>query len=112
MAFGGCIVGFTGCYFRDGQAIRDRGFLQGYTPFTVFLVVFSASGGLIIAVAVKYADNIYKVGFDQLVVQIPVRGICRHLAVCPRLEYESLKILSTKAMPWPSPSPNSSLPSI
>jgi UDP-sugar transporter A1/2/3 len=67
MAFGGCIVGFAGCYVRDGASIREVGFFQGYTPFTVFIVVFSASGGLIIAVVMKYADNIYKVGYDHIV---------------------------------------------
>jgi UDP-sugar transporter A1/2/3 len=60
MAFGGAVMSFAGCALQDGKAIQEKGFFQGYTPFTLFLIVVSASGGLIIAVVVKYADNLYK----------------------------------------------------
>ena len=57
MALPGCVIGFAGCFMQDGDAIQKRGFFQGYTPFTVFLVVFSACGGLIVALVVKYAGE-------------------------------------------------------
>lgn len=60
MAFGGAVMSFAGCAIQDSAVIESKGFFQGYTPFTIFLIMVSASGGLIIAVVVKYADNLYK----------------------------------------------------
>lgn len=47
-------------YVNDGAAINSKGFFFGYDGFVYFLVLLQACGGLIVAVVVKYADNILK----------------------------------------------------
>ncbi|KAF9581609.1 hypothetical protein BGW38_001315 [Lunasporangiospora selenospora] len=46
--------------FYDHQRILEGGLLQGYTTTTWMVVVNQALGGLLVAVVVKYADNILK----------------------------------------------------
>ncbi|XP_026685670.1 UDP-galactose/UDP-N-acetylglucosamine transporter srf-3 [Diaphorina citri] len=48
------------CFISDWDKIFQHGFFYNYTWFIVFLVLLNASGGLIVAVVVKYADNILK----------------------------------------------------
>ena len=56
----GVIIGLVGMMFKDGAKVRETGFFTGYT-LVVWLVVFNqAFGGLLVAVVVKYADNILK----------------------------------------------------
>lgn len=47
-------------FINDSSAISEKGFFFGYDAFTYFLVLLQACGGLIVAVVVKYADNILK----------------------------------------------------
>ena len=47
--------------WNDYDSVTQGGFFQGYTPVVVVLVLLQAFGGLVVAVAVKYADNILKV---------------------------------------------------
>lgn len=47
-------------FANDGSAISEKGFFYGYDWFIYFLVLLQACGGLIVAVVVKYADNILK----------------------------------------------------
>ena len=54
------VLGLSGCFWHDGAKIAHDGFFQGYNG-TVWGVVFlQAAGGLVIAVVIKYADNILK----------------------------------------------------
>ncbi|KAF9351209.1 hypothetical protein BGX26_010734 [Mortierella sp. AD094] len=46
--------------FYDRQLIYEGGILQGYTFMTWMVVVNQALGGLLVAIVVKYADNILK----------------------------------------------------
>ncbi|KAF8945924.1 hypothetical protein BGZ46_005914 [Entomortierella lignicola] len=46
--------------FYDRQLIYEGGFLQGYTLMTWMVVANQALGGLLVAIVVKYADNILK----------------------------------------------------
>lgn len=48
------------CLINDHSTIRDKGFFVGYDLFVWYLVVLQAGGGLLVAVVVKYADNILK----------------------------------------------------
>lgn len=48
------------CMFNDYSKISQNGFFFGYDLFVYFLILLQAGGGLIVAVVVKYADNILK----------------------------------------------------
>lgn len=57
----GCLaIALFGTFVWDGQAIRADGFFQGYNPVVVFTICVQAAGGLIVAMVIKYADNILK----------------------------------------------------
>ncbi|KAL7312383.1 hypothetical protein PS15m_008146 [Mucor circinelloides] len=45
---------------QDGTTIVERGFFVNYTPLTWTVIAIQALGGLIVALVVKYADNILK----------------------------------------------------
>jgi len=53
-------LGLISSYMKDGAAIAEKGFLHGYDQFVWFTVAQNALGGLLVAVVVKYADNILK----------------------------------------------------
>jgi UDP-galactose transporter len=53
-------IALFGTFAWDGQAIREHGFLYGYNPVVVLTVCVQAAGGLIVAMVIKYADNILK----------------------------------------------------
>merc|ERR1712168_469860 len=44
--------------WNDTGAVLSGGFFQGYTTVVVIVVLIQAFGGLVVAIAVKYADNI------------------------------------------------------
>ncbi|XP_017875801.1 UDP-galactose translocator [Ceratina calcarata] len=52
--------GLITCFINDGKILQKQGFFFGYDIFVCYLVVLQAGGGLIVAVVVKYADNILK----------------------------------------------------
>ena len=57
----GCLgIALFGAFVWDGQAIREEGFFQGYNPVVFATVCIQAAGGLIVAMVIKYADNILK----------------------------------------------------
>ncbi|XP_066566155.1 UDP-galactose translocator [Amia ocellicauda] len=56
----GTALGLLGLWWKDGQAVAERGFLFGYTPLVWGVIFNQAFGGLLVAVVVKYADNILK----------------------------------------------------
>ena len=47
-------------FFKHGNEISENGFFFGYDLFIWYLVVLNATGGLLVAVVIKYADNILK----------------------------------------------------
>lgn len=54
-------IGLVGLLFTpDLERVQEFGFFQGYTPVTCFNITVQAGGGLVIAVVIKYADNILK----------------------------------------------------
>ncbi|XP_073675598.1 UDP-galactose translocator [Garra rufa] len=56
----GTLMGLLGMWWNDGAAIAEKGFLFGYTPMVWGVIFNQAFGGLLVAVVVKYADNILK----------------------------------------------------
>lgn len=56
----GTVLGMLGLWWNDGAAIAERGFLFGYTGMVWCVIFNQAFGGLLVAVVVKYADNILK----------------------------------------------------
>ena len=55
------IIAFLTVYIKDSVAVSENGFLGGYSPIVWTVVSVQAIGGLIVAVVVKYADNVLKV---------------------------------------------------
>jgi UDP-sugar transporter A1/2/3 len=58
--------------YYDGAIIDQRGFFAGYSLLTWIITANQAFGGLVVAVVVKYADNIIK-GGSPLCHSLPVR---------------------------------------
>lgn len=53
-------LGVATALATDGSAITTKGFFFGYDSFVWYLVCLNALGGLLVALVVKYADNILK----------------------------------------------------
>lgn len=60
LGFIGMVAGTFTAFIKDGEAIQEKGFFHGYDYVVWFLVVLTSLGGLMVAVVVKYADNILK----------------------------------------------------
>ena len=56
----GSLSALIGMCVKDWENISDHGFFFGYSPLVLSVIVQQAMGGLIVAVVVKYADNILK----------------------------------------------------
>lgn len=56
----GTLLGLLGLWWNDNAQIAEKGFLFGYTPMVWGVIFNQAFGGLLVAVVVKYADNILK----------------------------------------------------
>lgn len=54
-------IALFGVYTKDAAAVAKQGFFGGYTNLVWTVVIVQAAGGLIVAVVVKYTDNIAKV---------------------------------------------------
>ena len=59
----GALTGLAGMFLKDWGEVSERGLLAGYTPLVWVVISQQALGGLIVAIVVKYADNILK-GFS------------------------------------------------
>lgn len=53
-------LGIIPCFFKDANDIATKGFFHGYDYYVMYLVALNAVGGLLVAMVVKYADNILK----------------------------------------------------
>ena len=60
LGFFGFLFSLAGVYMYDGRAVLENGFFYGYTSIVWTVVTLQAFGGLVIAVVIKYADNILK----------------------------------------------------
>jgi UDP-sugar transporter A1/2/3 len=54
------IISFMTVFIHDGGIVAEKGFFVGYSPMVWSVVLVQAVGGLIVAVVVKYADNVLK----------------------------------------------------
>ncbi|KAK6176238.1 hypothetical protein SNE40_014558 [Patella caerulea] len=59
----GVIVGLFTMEIKDGTIVHEKGFYFGYTWLVCLVIALQSFGGLVVAVVVKYADNILK-GFS------------------------------------------------
>mmetsp|Transcript_33535 Transcript_33535/g.91836 ORF Transcript_33535/g.91836 Transcript_33535/m.91836 type:complete len:148 (+) Transcript_33535:833-1276(+) len=57
----GVIFNGAGAYLKDGDVMRSKGVLWGFTPAAWTVVVCNALNGLAISAVLKYADNIARV---------------------------------------------------
>eukprot|EP01137_Pigoraptor_chileana_P011603 Opistho-2@62723 len=60
LGLAGAVLGFVGVLYNDREAVAEDGFFQGYTWIVWLVIATQAVGGLVVAIVVKYADNILK----------------------------------------------------
>lgn len=60
LAIFGFVFGLAAVYVQDSEQVSTGGFFQGYNSTTVMVVVLQAVGGMLVALVMKYADNILK----------------------------------------------------
>ncbi|KAK6619799.1 hypothetical protein RUM43_012144 [Polyplax serrata] len=53
-------LGLFTTFVSDYSSLRKNGFFFGYDGFVIYVIILQAVGGLIVAMVVKYADNILK----------------------------------------------------
>ena len=56
----GMLFSFLTMHISDGRDIKNKGVLFGYTDLVWIAITVQSAGGLLVALAVKYADNILK----------------------------------------------------
>lgn len=56
----GAVVGYITMESTDGSSVWEKGFFFGYDMWVWIVILLQSCGGLIVAVVVKYADNILK----------------------------------------------------
>lgn len=60
LGFIGVVFGIVAMFLNDGRAIVGNGFFYGYDFVVWNVIVLQSFGGILVAVVVKYADNILK----------------------------------------------------
>ena len=60
MATFSTIIALVGAWVKDGDCIRKRGALAGFSPIVWTVVLLQACGGLCTAAVIAYADNLLK----------------------------------------------------
>jgi UDP-sugar transporter A1/2/3 len=60
LSFLGLVLGLFAVIVSDGRQVAAFGFFQGYNMVVLWVIILQAGGGLMIAVVMKYADNILK----------------------------------------------------
>ena len=56
----GALTGIVGVFVNDGTKVAEKGFFFGYSYTVCLMIVVQAGGGLLVAMVIKYADNILK----------------------------------------------------
>lgn len=60
MSLIGVVISSVACIGKDAGPILSEGFFKGYTSVVWTVILLQAIGGLVVAMVVKYADNILK----------------------------------------------------
>jgi len=60
LAIFGLIFGLAAVCIADFGQVQEGGFFQGYNATTIAVVILQAVGGMLVALVMKYADNILK----------------------------------------------------
>ena len=60
LGFIGMFSGYIAIHVNDGEALAKKGFFNGYDWVVWIVILLQSFGGLMVAVVVKYADNILK----------------------------------------------------
>ena len=60
LGFIGMISGYAAIHINDGDKLAEKGFFVGYDWVVWGVILLQSFGGLMVAVVVKYADNILK----------------------------------------------------
>jgi UDP-sugar transporter A1/2/3 len=60
IGFVGSLAALVGAFVQDGTEIQRAGLIQGYSWRVLLLIATTAFGGLLVAVVLKYADNILR----------------------------------------------------
>lgn len=60
MGLSSVFIALFATYSQDGTQIKEKGFFYGYNALVCVVIFLQACGGLVVAVVVKYADNILK----------------------------------------------------
>lgn len=55
------IIALTGQIIREGDKVTKKGFFYGFDWLVWITIALQSIGGIIVALVVKYADNILKV---------------------------------------------------
>ena len=56
----GILTGIIGVWSKDGDKVSEHGVFFGFSPLVWIIISNQAFGGLLVAVVIKYADNILK----------------------------------------------------
>jgi UDP-sugar transporter A1/2/3 len=54
------LFGYLTMYLSDGTEIKTKGFLFGYTDLVWVAITVQSAGGILVALVIKYSDNIMK----------------------------------------------------
>ncbi|CAM9175075.1 unnamed protein product, partial [Hapterophycus canaliculatus] len=56
----GVLLGAWCVWVKDWEAVSQNGFFHGYNYAVWMAVILNSAGGLVVAMVVKYADNVIK----------------------------------------------------
>lgn len=60
LGFFGTLFALLTVYIYDGKAVNEKGFFFGYNTLVWINIFIQSFGGLLVAIVIKYADNILK----------------------------------------------------
>ncbi|KAI8993646.1 nucleotide-sugar transporter [Pilobolus umbonatus] len=95
LCFFSVILGVFVMGLQDGPVILNHGFFQNYSGWTWIVIIIQALGGLIVALVVKYADNILK-GFAtciSIILSSTVSFFLFHFTVHPTFIMGALLVI-------------------